>query len=192
MKSRRSKGTSVALPPAARTRSSVSSRPPTVRPVNTRWAPSRANRSATAAPRPREAPVISAILPASRPAIVGCSSLMLIETGRSPSRVIPGHGTAASPEFKNTACSLYARLPVPSPVVRVHGFRAPSRGSGPGMTPESGGIGEQGQLHRDLAVIGVGERDRVVAGEAGVAEARRELVAAGFAHRAVQPIGRAK
>src|SRR5205823_11208832 len=69
MNSRRSNGTKVALPPAARIRSSVSSRPPTVRPVKTRWAPSRASRSATAAPMPREAPVISAILPARRAVI---------------------------------------------------------------------------------------------------------------------------
>src|SRR6266446_4668259 len=130
MKSRRSSGTRVALPPAARTRSSVSSSPPTVRPTKTRWAPSRANRSATAAPMPREAPVISAILPARRV----------------------------------------------SPLI------AP--------TERSGGDGEQRQLHRDLAVVGVGERDRVVAGKAGVAEMRRELVAAGLAHRPIQPVDR--
>ena len=50
----------------ARIASSISSRPPTVRAARTTCAPSRAKRTATAAPMPREAPVISAILPASR------------------------------------------------------------------------------------------------------------------------------
>src|SRR5437763_15763908 len=127
MKSRRSSGTSVAVPPAARTRSSVSSRPPTVRAASTTCAPSRAKLSATAAPMPREAPVISAILPARRPAI-------------DP--------------------------------VKLCGF------------------GEQRQLHRYLAVIGVGEPDRIVAGEAGVAEFGTRRDALFLAHRAVEAIDR--
>src|SRR5690606_30982310 len=57
----RSSGTRVALPPAARTRSSTSSSAPGVRATSTRTAPSAAKRSARAAPRPRLAPVISAI-----------------------------------------------------------------------------------------------------------------------------------
>src|SRR5262249_33725164 len=52
----------------------------------------------------------------------------------------------------------------------------------------SGRIGEQGKLDRDLAVIGVGEGDRIIAGEAGVAEARRQPVAAGLTHRTIEPI----
>src|SRR5205809_863239 len=54
----------------------------------------------------------------------------------------------------------------------------------------SGAFGEQRQLHRDLAGVGIQWPDRVVAGEAGVAEARRQGVAAGLAHRPVEPVDR--
>src|SRR5262249_47548317 len=66
-KSARSKGASAASPPAARTASSVSSSPPVVRPRRISRAPSAAKRRATAAPMPRDAPVMSAARPATRP-----------------------------------------------------------------------------------------------------------------------------
>src|SRR5271155_2492347 len=137
MNSRRSNGTSVALPPAARIWSSTSSRPPTVRAASTTCAPSPARRRAIAAPMPREAPVISAILPASRP---------------------PG-----------------VAIPV--------SFRRP-------RADRSGVFGQQRELHRDLAVVGVGGRDRVVAGKAGLEEGRGERGAASLAHRAVEAVDR--
>src|SRR5580700_608148 len=62
----RSRGTSVAVPPAARMASSSSSSPPTVRATATTWAPARASASAVAAPMPREAPVTRAMRPERR------------------------------------------------------------------------------------------------------------------------------
>src|SRR5215472_2893768 len=62
-----SRGTSVAWPPASRTASSTSSSPPEVRASRISSAPSAAKRLAMAAPSPREAPVTSAMRPASRP-----------------------------------------------------------------------------------------------------------------------------
>src|SRR5437762_1406518 len=93
MKSRRSTGTRVALPPAARTASSTSSRPPTVRAARTTCAPSAAKRIATAAPIPREAPVISASLSAKRPR---CSPVIRLGASgclggrRGPPKLPPG------------------------------------------------------------------------------------------------------
>src|SRR6185312_15778758 len=124
-KSVRSKGTSVAVLPAARTASSASSSPPTVRATSTSWAPSTAKRRATAAPRPREAPVMRARRPASRP---GVGDMRL------------------------------------------------------------GRLGKQRELGRGAAAALVGEGGWVIAGEAGVAELRALLVAAGFAHGAVEAV----
>ena len=59
-----------------------------------------------------------------------------------------------------------------------HHPRSPCYLRSVGIRPAQAGLGQQRQLHRDLAVIGVDQRDRVVAGEAGVAEARRQRVAA--------------
>src|ERR1700730_1780181 len=129
MKSRRSTGTSVALPPMARMASSTSSRPPTVRAAKSTSAPSAAKCRATAAPMPREAPVISAILPARR----------LVT-----------------------------------------------------LSEPSSGFSKKRQLHGDLAVIGVDKRDRVIAGKAGVAEVRSQVVSPGLAHRPVEPVDRQK
>src|SRR5580704_6753944 len=124
-----SSGTRVAEPPSALIWSSTASSPPTVRATSTQCAPSRAYASAVAAPRPREAPVISARRPARRPA------------GAAPTR------------------------------------------------EASGRLDEQGEL----AVLDsqlVVERDRVVAGEAGVAEGRLVGITAGLAHGAVESVDR--
>src|SRR6516162_1134134 len=65
-----SRGTRVAWPPASRTASSTSSSPPEVRASRISSAPSAAKRLAMAAPKPREAPVTSAMRPASRPLVM--------------------------------------------------------------------------------------------------------------------------
>src|SRR5688572_702413 len=118
----RSSGTRVARsPPAWRIWSSTSSSPPTVRAARISRAPSAANRRATAAPIPREAPVIRATRPASRPEL---ASAILCK---------------------------------------------------------------QAQLDGNALVV-VGEGDRIIAGEAGIAEARPRRIAPGLAHRAVEPV----
>src|ERR1700736_4718278 len=129
MKSRRSSGTRGALPPMARMASSTSSRPPTVRAAKTTCAPSAAKCRATAAPMPRDLPVISEILPARRPVT---------------------------------------------------------------LSEPSSGFSKKRQLHGDLAVIGVDMRDRVIAGKAGVAEVRCQVVSPRLAHRPVEPVDRQK
>src|SRR6266851_3901025 len=91
------------------------------------WAPSAAKRLAMAAPKPREAPLMSAIRPWSRPLAT---------------------------------------------VMRSRSLR------------------QERQLDRDRAGLVVGEGDRIIAGEAGVAVLGRRGVAPSLAHRAVEPVDR--
>src|SRR6266481_9394851 len=185
MTSRRSTGTSVVVPPAARMASSSSSRPPTVRAASTTWAPSAAKRRATAAPMPREAPVISAILPASRPL-----------TGSPRLTELPTKSRSSSTRLQLGDCRAEKRQRIP-PCRRVCDRKSadyaplfcPTTHSCAIPEPSSG-FGEEGQLHGDLAVIGVDVRDRIITGKAGVAEVRRKIVSPRLAHRPVEPINR--
>jgi len=56
----------------------------------------------------------------------------------------------------------------------------------------SGGLGQERELDRDLAVFGVDRRDRIVAGKAGVAKPGGEPITPHFAQSAIEPVDRQK
>ena len=51
-------------------------------------------------------------------------------------------------------------------------------------------FGQQRELRRAIMALEVGQPDRVLAGEAGIAVLRQPRVAAGLAHRPVEPVDR--
>src|SRR3546814_9694465 len=65
-------------------------------------------------------------------------------------------------------------------------FRSGERASRAGRLPRLGAPGQQGKLRRLVAPEEIRQPDRVVAGEAGVAELRRRRVAPCLAHGAVE------
>src|SRR3546814_3451559 len=71
---------------------------------------------------------------------------------------------------------------------RRRDHRAGERASLAGRLPRLGALGQQGKLRRLVAPEEIRQPDRVVAGEAGVAELRRRRVAPCLAHGAVEAV----
>src|SRR3954453_8660820 len=155
----RSSGTSVAEPPACLMASSSSSSPPTVRAIATTCAPAFASASAVAWPMPRDAPVTSAM--------------------RSARGFIRPHpeGRCEAPRLEGWPNTM---------VLRDAALRAAPQHEG---LQRSTRLGKQRQLpRRVVAPALVGERRRIIAGEAVIGKLRPLRIALLVAHGAIDAI----
>src|SRR5215472_2416282 len=180
-KSRRLRGTSVALPPRALISSSASSSPPTVRATRITWAPASANASAAARPIPRDAPVTSATRPSSVFLAIVSGDVReereLVVLGAAAdvgqlNRI--GTREAGIAELRRRGIALAAAHGAVETVHRYEGERI--RADGPAHRLDVHAMREQ--------IVGVGRVDTVEAGVCGrrARDAEVHLRRAGIAH----------